>query len=149
MNDSGPLPPPYSPEWVRLPEPYVHAVARRLASRGMDVADYWNDPMDPRDVTVIVRRHDGDRLRFVWDEESGWRYGPMDPEGWVPLDRIRYLPGGLLPPPGQVADMVGRVLAGSLTGAADRPVYRSFRDYGDGFDARLAAYAPVGTDSGD
>ncbi|MDA0565978.1 DUF6292 family protein [Streptomonospora sp. S1-112] len=135
---------PYSAPWVDLPRPYVELVAQCLIVRGVDVLDHWNDPLDPRDVSVIVRAGGPGgpgRLRFVWDEESGWRFGPMDAEGWVALERTRYLPGGLLPRPGQVAAVVGRVLAGTETGSPHRPRYRSFRDYGDGFDARLAAYA--------
>ncbi|MUL39739.1 hypothetical protein FZ103_00850 [Streptomonospora sp. PA3] len=143
MTDNGPLPIPYSPQWVRLPEPYVDAVALRLAAEGVTVLDHWNDPMDPRDATVIVRGHDGGRLRFVWDEESGWRCGPLDAEGWTPLEATRYLPGGLLPDPAEVAATVRGVLAGQPAGAAERPRYRSFHDYGDGLDARLAAYAAV------
>ncbi|GAA1773109.1 DUF6292 family protein [Streptomonospora arabica] len=144
MIDNGPLPTPYSPQWVRLPEPYVDAVALRLAAGGVAVLDHWNDPMDPRDATVIVCGRDGGRLRFVWDEESGWRYGPMDDEGWAPLEDTRYLPCGLLPEPGEVAAAVRDVLAGRGGGGCERPRFRSFRDYGDGLDARLAAYSAVG-----
>ncbi|MFB9799458.1 DUF6292 family protein [Streptomonospora salina] len=144
MTDNGLLPAPYSPAWVRLPQPYVDAVARRLADGGVSVLDHWNDPMDPRDATVIVRAPAGGRLRFVWDEESGWRYGPMDAEGWTPLEATRYLPAGLLPPPAEVAAAFAAVLAGTCAGTPEHPRFRSFRDYGDGLDARLAAYAPVG-----
>lgn len=126
---------------VRLPEPYVHAIAHELTARGVAVVDHWNDPMDPRDATVIVRGHDGGRLRFVWDEESGWRYGPMDENGWVPLHLTRYLAAGLLPAPAHVAHLVDRVLHRAIEGAVQRPRYRSFRDYGDALDGRLAAYA--------
>jgi len=141
VTDNGPLPTPYSPEWVRLPEPYVDTVALHLEAIGVAVIDHWNDPMDPRDATVIVREPDGGRLRFVWDEESGWRYGPMDSDGWTALEATRYLPGGLLPSPQEAAATVRGVLAGTCTGTADRPRYRSFHDYRDGFDARLAAYS--------
>lgn len=141
MTDNGPLPTPYSPEWVRLPEPYVDAVAQRLAAGGTTVLGHWNDPMDPRDATIIVRGSGGGRLRFVWDEESGWRYGPMDADGWTPLEQTRYLPGGLLPAPEQAAATVRGVLSGGITGTPERPRYRSFHDYGDGIDADLARYA--------
>ncbi|GAA3723342.1 hypothetical protein HDA32_000708 [Spinactinospora alkalitolerans] len=134
------LPKPYSREWVLLPEPYVNAVAAELESRGVRVDGHWNDPMDPRDVTVIVSDGAGKRLRFVWDEESGWRFGRMDEQGWVPLAAVRYLPGGLLPEPEQVADIVEGVLGGTVRGVPERPQHRSFHDYGDGFDRRLAAY---------
>ncbi|CAM3835379.1 hypothetical protein GCM10009799_45130 [Nocardiopsis rhodophaea] len=143
MTDYGPppIPVPYSPEWVRLPEPYVQAIAHELTSRDVEVVDHWNDPMDPRDATVIVRARGGGRLRFVWDEESGWRQGPMDANGWVPLHLTRYLRAGLLPAPTLVADLVEKVLDGNHEGVVERPRYRSFRDYGDALDGRLAEYA--------
>jgi hypothetical protein len=140
VNHEGPSPAPYSPEWIRLPEPYVDAVAAELTARGTDVADHWNDPMDPRDTTVIVRAPGGGRIRFVWDEESGWRYAPMDADGWVALGELRYLHAGLLPTPERIAGLVAGVVAGTAAGRADRPAYRSFRDYGDGLDRLLAGY---------
>ncbi|WP_017626785.1 DUF6292 family protein [Nocardiopsis chromatogenes] len=140
MNGNGLMPAPYSPAWVLLPQPYVDAVAAALAAGGTEVLDHWNDPMDPRDATVIARGADGGRMRFVWDEESGWRFGAMDADGWVALEDTRYLPLGLLPGPEEVARAVRAVIAGTGRGTAERPVHRSFRDYGDGLDARLAAY---------
>ena len=143
VNGNGLMPTPYTPAWVLLPQPYADAVAAALAAGGTEVLDHWNDPMDPRDATVIARGADGERLRFVWDEESGWRFGPMDADGWVALEDTRYLPLGLLPAPEEIARAVRAVIAGTEHGTAERPFHRSFRDYGDGLDARLAAYGPA------
>lgn len=143
VNGNGLMPTPYTPAWVLLPQPYADAVAAALAAGGTEVLDHWNDPMDPRDATVIARGADGERLRFVWDEESGWRFGTMDADGWVALEDTRYLPLGLLPAPEEIARAVRAVIAGTEHGTAERPFHRSFRDYGDGLDARLAAYGPA------
>ncbi|GIH91556.1 DUF6292 family protein [Planobispora siamensis] len=121
---------PYSAQWLALPVPYVRRVAEAL---GETVADWWDDPFDPRDATILLTGGDA----MVWDEESGWRRGRFvagrKGERTV-LDDVRYLGGGVLPEP--------RLVPGLLTGTRrGRPAYRSFRDLHDGFDARLAAYA--------
>ncbi|MEU6999585.1 DUF6292 family protein [Nonomuraea sp. NPDC046570] len=120
---------PYTAEWLSLPVGYLGAVVAVVPA----VVDWWDDPFDPRDATIRLR--DGSAL--VWDEESGWRRGEFvsgkQGERTV-LAAPRYLGGGVLPEPGEVAGLLAR------GGDPERVVYRSYRDFGDGFDERLAAY---------
>lgn len=129
------IPTPYSDEWQRLPIAYVSSVAEVLT----DVVTWWNDPMDPRDATILLTGG----TALVWDEESGWRHGRfLSGEQGVrtELAGVRYLCGGLLPEPARVGRLLAEARAGR-SGSAHRPVYRSYRDYGDGLDGALAAYA--------
>ncbi|GAA4565871.1 DUF6292 family protein [Planotetraspora kaengkrachanensis] len=128
-------PEPYSEAWLRLPLPYVRQVADVLGDR---VASWWDDPFDPRDATI--RLTDGTAL--VWDEESGWRHGGFGSgrQGVrTVLGGVRHLGGGVLPEPARVVAL----LDDPAYGGATRPVYRSYTDVHDGFDAALAGYAPV------
>ncbi|GIH99052.1 DUF6292 family protein [Planobispora takensis] len=128
---------PYSEEWLRLPAAYAAIVARAL---GDEAATWWDDPFDPRDATICLT----DGTALVWDEETGWRHG-----GFVSgrkgertvLSGMCYLGGGVLPEPARVVESLALLREGGNADAADRPTYRSFRDYDDGFDALLAHYA--------
>lgn len=125
------MPVPYTEEWLRLPKGYVAAVAAVV-----DDLMWWDDPFDPRDATI--RLLDGSAL--VWDEETGWRRGRfVSGEQGVRtvLDGVRYLGGGVMPAPAEVAERLRA--GGSRTGTR----YRSFRDLHDGLDERLAAYVLV------
>lgn len=133
MNAPSPI--PYSDAWSRLPIAYVAQVAAALA----DAVVWWNDPVDPRDATI--RLADGSAL--VWDEESGWRHGRFvsGSQGVrTELAGVRYLGGGVLPEPARVGRLLAAARSGR-SGGAHRPVYRSYRDHGDGLDGALAAYA--------
>ncbi|MBG0814994.1 DUF6292 family protein [Planomonospora sp. ID82291] len=128
---------PYSEEWLDLPVAYVRQVAETL---GDLVATWWDDPCDPRDATI--RLTDGTAL--VWDEESGWRRGRFfsgEKGERTVLTETLYLGGGVLPEPTKVARSLAPLRAGRNGGTVDRPIYRSFRDHHDGFDALLAHYA--------
>ncbi|MBO3750683.1 hypothetical protein J5X84_31790 [Streptosporangiaceae bacterium NEAU-GS5] len=125
------IPEPYSHAWLGLAVPYIREVAEALGER---VAAWWDDPFDPRDATV--RLCGGWAL--VWDEESGWRHGRFlsGVKGVrTALDEVRYLGGGVLPAPERVIELLD-----GPYGSPVRPVYRSYTDLGDGFDATLAAY---------
>jgi hypothetical protein len=127
------LPEPYSSEWLRLPVSYIRRVAEALVGR---VDCWWDDPIDPRDATI--RLTDGTAL--VWDEESGWRQGRFrsGERGLrTELASVRYLGGGVLPTPDIVPVLLDRAM---VYGDGRRPAYRSYLDYGDGFDAALAAF---------
>ncbi|MFI6391325.1 DUF6292 family protein [Nonomuraea sp. NPDC050547] len=125
------MPVPYSQEWLRLPLGYVSSVAAAV-----EHVMWWDDPFDPRDATILLEG--GDAL--VWDEESGWRRGRfVSGERGVRtvLAGVRYLGGGVLPEPAEVAALMAR------GGGRTRVAYRSFRDLHDGFDARLGRHALV------
>ncbi|GIH25423.1 hypothetical protein Aph01nite_37330 [Acrocarpospora phusangensis] len=124
MNHS---PQPYSDAWLALPAAYIARVARVL-----NADRWWDDPCDPRDGTILLPGG----FALVWDEESGWRHGVFlsGRQGVrTELAGVRYLGGGVLPEPGSVA--------GLLPGDVERPVYRSYRDFGDGLDGELLSYA--------
>jgi hypothetical protein len=132
------LPEPYCEGWLRLPVGYVCRVAEGLGER---VVAWWDDPYDPRDATV--RLTGGQAL--VWDEESGWRHGRFvaGVKGVrTELAEVRYLGGGVLPVPERVAELLD-----GPYGSATRPVYRSYEDLDDGFDAELLTYAGAGAGS--
>ncbi|GAA0987473.1 DUF6292 family protein [Acrocarpospora macrocephala] len=122
------VPEAYSDAWLELPLAYVARVAEVLGAER-----WWDDPFDPRDATILL----GHGRALVWDEESGWRRGTFlsGHKGVrTELAGAVYLGGGVLPEPERVADL----LAG---GGTERPVYRSYRDIGDGFDQELVRYA--------
>ncbi|GAA0407760.1 hypothetical protein Acor_69450 [Acrocarpospora corrugata] len=118
---------PYSDAWLALAVPYVARVAEAL-----DARRWWDDPFDPRDATILL----AGGLALVWDEESGWRHGVFvsGRKGMrTELAGVRYLGGGVLPEPERVAELI----PGSRE---ERPVYRSYRDFGDGLDRELVRY---------
>jgi len=132
------LPEPYSVDWLELPAAYARRVAEALGPR---VVAWWDDPFDPRDATVRL----GGGWALVWDEESGWRHGRFlsGVKGVrTELAEVRYLGGGVLPAPGRVEELLDGPFGGPV-----RPVYRSYRDLADGFDAALITYAGVAAGS--
>ncbi|MBE1563458.1 DUF6292 family protein [Nonomuraea africana] len=119
---------PYTPEWLSMPVAYVAEVALAV-----DALEWWDDPFDPRDATILLVSG----AALVWDEESGWRHGRfVSGEKGVRtvLADPRYLGGGVLPRPADVPVLQ------AMGGSPVRPHYRSYRDYGDGLDERLATY---------
>ncbi|MEU6999589.1 DUF6292 family protein [Nonomuraea sp. NPDC046570] len=128
---------PYTDEWLRQPFSYVERVVEQL---GAEVADWWEGPCDPRDVTLRL----SDDGALVWDEESGWRLGRFVSGGLgehSELAGVRYLCGGLLPRPERVPEALADARAGVGASSAWRPCYRSHRHCRDGFDLALDYYA--------
>lgn len=142
------LPQPYSPAWVKMPEDYAGLVADALDEAGIAVVAWWNDPADPRDATIRVACGPApeDPLALVWDEETGWRYGPYVAGAQGVRTQLAwavYLGGEVLPEPAAVVTALRDALDDVAPARTTPTVYRSYRDLDDGFDNRLAAYARV------
>jgi hypothetical protein len=127
---------PYTDEWLQQPVCYVRRVVELL---GAEVADWWEGPCDPREVTVRL----ADGAALVWDEESGWRLGRHvsgESGERSELTGVRYLGGGLLPKPERVREALADARTGVGASSAWRPCYRSHRNCRDGFDVALDFY---------
>ncbi|ACZ00044.1 hypothetical protein Tcur_4516 [Thermomonospora curvata DSM 43183] len=134
------------PGWDRLqchPDPFVNrsapyttALMDALAGRDVRILAAWQDPQDPRDATIVLRRSVGLPEALVWDEETGLRAGRFvkgrQGERTELADAV-YLGGGLLPDP---QEAVRRFLAGA---GGPRVVYRRHTDTRDGFEDYLRA----------
>ncbi|WP_157249387.1 DUF6292 family protein [Nonomuraea typhae] len=128
---------PYTDEWQEQPQGYVRQVVDEL---GAEVAEWWEGPCEPREVTVLL----GDGSALVWDEECGWRRGRFLSGGraeHTELDEVRYLGGGLLPRPERVPAALSDARLGIGASSAWRPCYRSHRNCRDGFDVALDFYS--------
>lgn len=92
------------PELDRL-RPYITDTAVTLREAGIELDASWLDPCAPRDATIRIVR-EGEKSALVWDEETGWRVGGFvsgEPGERTRLRNARYLGGGLLPDPKDVA----------------------------------------------
>lgn len=143
------LPPKYPQLWMDLPEAYVACVAAALIQQGVQIANLWPDPWDPRDATIKLA---GPKpLALVWDEVSGWKYGPflaghrgvrteLDPK------EVKYLGDAVLPAP----HVVARLFTAGEASFSPPLSYRSYLDFADGLDEELQAYGnkshPYGRD---
>lgn len=136
------LPAPGTHDWVELPVHYLGATRSALTAAGITVAEAWVDPMDPRDLTLVLG--DGTQA-LVWDEVSGWRHGHFisGHKGTrTHLANEHSFGATLLPEPSLVAATVQCIQAGTPIGAEQRPIFRSYADLHDGTDEHLATYAP-------
>lgn len=134
---------------------YIKAAAEALEAADIAVVDWNADLNDPRDGWIELGRDvtaaqygAGNEVSLLWTEERGWSIG-WGREGTSRLDWIHHLGTGVLPTPD---DMVGVAKAAikECPGHLDNgSVYRSFEDQDDGFEERLAAYAPKDPTGGD
>jgi len=120
--------------FVNSSAPYIAALMDALAGRDIRILAAWQDPRDPRDATIVLKRPGKSPEALVWDEETGLRAGRFvkGQQGErTELAGAVYLGGGLLPHP---QEAVKRFLGGVNK---QKIVYRWHTDTRDGFEDHL------------